>query len=145
MAYCTQSDVEMAAGGAERLLALSDWENLGAIGAANVTSAIAKADAWINTFVHKRYAVDIPAPVPPAIVDLSASEAVFRLKRMRGMVDEDDLAERDERRKLLDDFATGRNTLGVSPMPLKSELVVDNQSARPTDKQVSRLNTKGFW
>ena len=145
MPYCTLADVQMAAGGSDRLRQLSDFEATGAIDPVVVADAIAEADAAIDEYLHKRHRVVLQDPVPDGVQRISASEAVFVMKERRGMVTETDMELHVERGKRLDDIAKGVRTVGVSPLPEKSELIVDRSSARPTDKQVSRLNTRGFW
>jgi len=135
----------MAAGGSQRLLELSDWENDVAINASVVADAIAEADAAIDEYLHKRHRVVLTDPAPEGVRRISAAEAVFVMKSRRGMVTEADMVLHEERGKRLDDIAKGVRTVGVSPLPEKSELVVDRSTSRPTDKQVSRLNTRGYW
>lgn len=144
MAYSTQSDVQTAVGGSDRLLQLSDVTGAGAVDSAYVQRAIDEADGWINTHAQKLYDVPI-APVPSPIRDISANEAGFILKSRRDMATEIDVKRHDERKALLEEFRDGKNTLGVSPRPTKSPLVVDRQTDRPSDKAVSREATKGYW
>ena len=144
MAYCTQSDVQIAAGGPDRLLQLADPSGSGVIDAAYVTRAIEQAAGWIDGFAQKLY--DVPVnPVPPALRDVNADEAVFLLKSRRDMVNELDVKLHDARKELLEQFRDGHNTLGVTVRPTKSALVVDRQTERPSDKAVSREATKGYW
>lgn len=145
MGYSTIADVQQAAGGSKRLRDLSDFESRGAADHAIIEAAIAKADAVINTAVHKRFGVDLSPPIPPAIVALSAEEAVFSMKVDRGMATELDVAMHKERLERIEDFACGESTLGVSPIPGKSEMVVDKSIARSTEKAVARDSMKGFW
>ncbi len=145
MAYCAESDVQMAAGGSTRLRQLSDWENEGDVDSDVVASMISSADAWINEYLQKRHEVALEEPIPDGIRDVSAEHAVFLMKERRDMVTEKDMQMFEHRMKRLDDIAKGVRTVGVNPLPAKSQLVVDNQSDRPTDKEVSRSTTKGFW
>jgi phage gp36-like protein len=82
MAYSAQADVQIAAGGADRLVALADTDGNGAIDAGVVDAAIAEADTLINTFASKRFSVPF-SPTPPAIAALSARMAVRILRRNR--------------------------------------------------------------
>lgn len=144
MAYCTIADVQQAAGGAKRLRELSDFEGRNALDAAIVERAIAKADAVINTYVHRRYGVDLEAPVPHAVTAISAEEAVFSMKADRGMVTEVDMSLHQERLRRLEEFGNGKSTLGVTPMPTKSELVVDRASGPQSDRAIQREKFEGF-
>lgn len=145
--YSSVQDVELAAGGEDRLLALSDWANDGRLGSdaeAAVEDAIGEADAWIDSYVSKRYDVPLET-VPNLIRDISRNEAVFILRSRRSMATDVDMAMHAERERKLKAIEAGETTLGVLPQPTKSSLVVDNQSDRPCTKAVSRENTKGFW
>lgn len=144
MAYSTIADVQQAAGGAKRLLQLSDFDGKNAVDNAIVERAIARADALINVYVHKRYGVDLEAPVPQVVVDLSAEEAVFALKKDRGMLTAEDIELHKERLERLEAIARGQITLGVSPQPAKSELVVDKAIAPTSDIPIRREAFKGF-
>lgn len=144
MAYSTQADVQTVAGGSARLRELSDFENAGAIDSDVVEQAITHADAWINTFVQMRFEVPL-ATTPAAVNALSANEAVYLLKKWRGMSTAEDDDDHTKRELLLTAFANGANVLGISPLPVKSEVVVDAQSDRPSDKAVRRCSLKGFW
>jgi len=145
MPYCTLADVQMAAGGSARLRELSDWEATGAIDPVIVADAIAEADAAIDEYLHKRHRVVLQDPVPEGVRRVSAAEAAFVMRARRGMLTEADMALHEERMKRLDEIAKGVRTVGVSPLPEKSELIVDNASPRPFDKAVSREKLKGFW
>ena len=145
MPYSTTSDVQIAAGGMEKLIELSDQERQDCVDETVVARAIADADAMINTYVHKRYGVDLQAPIPPTVISLSADEAVFRMKTWRNMVSEADMELHQRRVDLLQAFAEGDNTLGVSPQPAKSELVTDRAVTRTSNKAIGREKLKGFW
>jgi phage gp36-like protein len=143
MAYSSQSDLEIAAGGLQRLIALSDFAGTQAVNANVIARAIADADAWINSWVSKKYQVPV-SPVPPDLVRLSSSEAIFLLKQWRSMAAETDVQLHEERERELKDISAGLRTLGVLPQPLRSDLVRDRASAPADDKPVSRDALKGF-
>ncbi len=145
MAYSTQADVQHAAGGAKRLQQLSDFDQKNAIDAAVVAKAIANADAEINEHLHKRYGVTLSNPVPPGIVAISAELAVHDLKKARRMVSDVDMQLREAALERLQGIAKGMTTLGVSPQPEKSELVVDKAIKPDTDVAVRRESLVGFW
>jgi len=144
MAYSSQADVQVVAGGAARLRELSDFENAGAIDPAVVEQAITHADAWIDTFVQMRFAVPLET-TPGAVNMLSANEAIYQMRKWRGMATPEDDDDHEKRETLLTAFANGANVLGITPLPVKSEVVVDAQTDRPADKAVRRCSLKGFW
>lgn len=120
MAYCTQTDVQNAAGGAERLRALVDWDGDTAVDAEPIAQAIADADAWINSYVARKRAVPL-SPAPDIVRLTSAREAVYLLKQARGMaVTEDDKTNHEERERWLEGVAAGKISLGVDPSPAPS-------------------------
>lgn len=143
MAYSTQADVEIAAGGAQRLVHLSDFAGTQNVNVGVVARAIADADAWINSWISKRYQVPV-SPVPPDLIRLSSSEAVFLMKQWRSMAADTDVQLHEERERELKDIADGKKTLGVLPQPLRSDLVLDRASGPADDKPVSRDALKGF-
>lgn len=146
MAYSSQTDVQNRAGGSARLRELSDFENAGSINATIVAAAIAEADAWIDTFVQKRFAVPL-SPVPTSVLMLSANEAVYRMKKWRSQATAEDDEDHIIRRDLLTAFANGANVLGVEPLPAKSKLVADvhlpvSSSAAEDDNSIARQRDK---
>ena len=145
MPYSTIDDVKFAAGGADRLRELSDFDAQGAIDSATVERAIAEADKWINKFVQKRHGLAaLEAVSEETVMEISANHAVFIMKRNRGMLAEEDLVLLEDRKDELDAIATGKRTVGSEPLPDKSELVVDAQTARGDDKAVSREKMEGY-
>ncbi len=142
MAYTTQAAIESAIGvGDLEALSLVD----GATASAVVAFAIAEADAVIDSYAHKRYAVPF-ATVPATVAALSARMAVRILRRDRRMVLTQDAIDEATDRKWLEHLAKGLVSVGVEPSPDASELVVDKAGERsPTLKAVSRDRLKGFW
>jgi len=144
LAYSDTGDVQNAVGGSERLAELTDWDEDEDPDTSVITSIISEADAWIDSFLSKRYSVPIASPVPRLIEAMSANESAFILKRNRSMVTEGDQIHHEERAKMLEDIATGRVTLGVFDQPAKSSLVVDKAFVRPSTLAISREKLKGF-
>ena len=144
MSYSTIADVQIAAGGEARLRELSDVDRTNQVNLAAVESAIVEADAIINSWVHKRHGIDIPAPAPPTIRAISAAMAVYILKtRKANMVSEVDIQLQEQRIEQLRQFSRGETTLGVYPEPAKSEKIIDLASDR-SDLVISRNSLKGF-
>ena len=145
MAYCTSADVQIAVGGAAKLAAVSDQANGGVIDAAVVAAAIAEADALINSYASKRFAVPI-APAPPTFVALSARYSARILRRNRSMQLVADLEEEKADRAWLEDLAAGKVLPGVEPLPAKGSIVVDQVGDRESVRTTTREKTKGgLW
>jgi phage gp36-like protein len=144
VAYAAKTDLELAAGGAVRLLQLADYSGTGVVNADVVASAIAEAESIVNKSIQLRYNVPLLEPVPGAVRALVAREAVWLMKLARDMTTEADLVAHEERRKMLEDIGAGRMSLGVYPSPLKSSAVVDRTSGQDETAAVSRESLKGF-
>jgi phage gp36-like protein len=111
---------------------------------AAVEASIAAADAWIDSHAQHRHRVPFD-PVPQTIRDLSAAEAVYRLKtRRRNMVSDRDHAEHEERLVWLRDLAKGLVSPGTDPRPRRSTSVVPAVLERPETEDISREALKGF-
>ncbi len=139
MAYSVQADLERAAGGSERLKALTDIEGSGQLNTAVMDEAIAEADSWINTYARRRYSVPFD-PVPDSIKRLSAAEAVYRLKAKRSAVDELDQAQHEERIQWLEGLVKGLVDPGVEPPPTRSSAVGPKTIERTSDDSGSRAD-----
>src|SRR5690349_1322724 len=124
MAYSVQADVEIAVGGAARLVQLADYDGNGASDAGVVDAAIAEADALINSYASKRFAVPF-AVAPSTIVRLSARMAARILRRNRQMVLASDVDEEKRDREWLEALAKGDVLPGVEPLPAKGSIVTD--------------------
>jgi phage gp36-like protein len=141
MAYCTQTDIQHAAGGSDRLVELADYDGDGSVDAAVITSVQAEVDGWIDSYFALRYSVPVDSPTS-TVVQLAAAECVYRLKgRRQGLLGDDDRREHDERKEWLLHAAKGL-VRPSDPAPaagdaVRSAVVVNN-------RDVSRANLKGF-
>lgn len=149
MAYCTQSDVQTEVGGSRTLVELADLEDAGAGSgpavAAGVTSAIAEADGYINSYLRQRFSVPLAA-VAPEIAGLSAKWAARVLRRRRYKSQplvEDQEAEKIDR-AWLQLVSDGEIQLSVEPTTAASDIVIDKAAARDSALDVSRERLKGF-
>lgn len=146
MAYSTQQQVQVAVGGSAALRELSDQEDTGAIDVGIVATAIAEADALIDSYINQRY--DVPLnPVPPPIANLSARHAarVLRRNRFKGQPIAEDLDAEAIDREWLDKIANGRVSLGINPTPTKATSVIDKGSVpRDPTFAISMDRLKGF-
>jgi phage gp36-like protein len=124
MPYTTQKDIEVAAGGRDALIALTDQSNTNTTIDLEVLAIFqAKADAFINGYLRARYATPLANP-SREIVDCAAELAVYFLRQARPSVG---LSERDVeahklRLKWLDDVRDGR-IRPDEPLPAKSTAV----------------------
>lgn len=140
MPYSTQADLEIAAGGAHKLVQLADHNGDGVLDAAAVTAAIAEADAEIGAWTRKRWTDSIPLTVK----GLSARMAVRVLRRNRGMLTTADIEQQKFDTELLKSIAKGDAT-AVDENAEASSMVVDKAAPRDTTKTVGREKLKGFW
>lgn len=144
MAYSVTADVQNAVGGAANLAALADHDGDGVADAAVVAAAIAEADALINSYASKRFAV--PFTTTPSTVNaLSARLAARILRRNRQMVLASDVEDEKTDRGWLTALASGGVLPGVEPIPMQGSIVTDKAGDRDPLKIVSREKTRGFW
>lgn len=145
MAYCTQADVEKAAGGAESLVALTDQNGTGAIDPDVLADAIDAAEEWINSYAQRQYKVPFAA-VPDIIKRTCAEEAVYRLKYQRRATTADDTEAHTERLEWLRDLARSRVSVGVDPLPEASSSVVPDVGDRAdVSGAINRDDLGGLW
>jgi phage gp36-like protein len=141
VAYATIDDVKVAAGGASRLVALSDVDKTGRLNTSAVAQALAEAEAAARTKVGFRYG-ESDGPVDPALRSAVAAEAVFILKTRIGMTTDTDMELHKERVAWFDDVGKGRATLGTADV--KSSHVVDAASGGVGDLTNRRERYRGF-
>jgi phage gp36-like protein len=144
VAYSVSADVQIAVGGAAKLLALVDHDANGVADTGVVDAAISEADALINSYASKRFAVPF-ATTPPTIKALSARITARILRRNRTMVLASDVEDEKTDRKWLEQLAAGGVLPGVEPLPSKGSIVTDKAGERDSVKNVSRDKMKGFW
>jgi phage gp36-like protein len=148
MPYALQSDIEFAAGGADRLRQLADFagDNDPVKIAATVARAQIAADSYINPYLANRMATPVTAPWPE-LVTLAAEEAVYQMRRWRGMgyIGQQDVDARKERDATMKLYETGvkrppdpQPAQGSSPQATWVESDVDSAP-------VSRDGLKGVW
>lgn len=144
-AYATQTDLERAAGGADRLVQLADLDANGAGDAAVLSAVIADVERWIDSYLQRRYAVPL-ATVPEVIRRLCAEESVYQLKAGRSAVDQQAQARHEENLRWLEQVAAGAVAPGVDPPPPKSTSVQPESGDRSeVAGAVTRASTEGFW
>lgn len=140
MPYASTTDIQHAAGGADRLVQLADWDSDGVADAAVITAVQAEADGWIDGYLRLRYATPIESPTS-TLVQLAAAECVYRLRRRRQVSTPEDVQEHEERRVQLVDM--GKGVVRPSdPAPAKSDAVRSQVCVNNRDE--SRETLKGF-
>ncbi len=86
MAYCAQADIEKLLTPAQ-LVQLTDDNADGVADAANITEAIAEADAEMDGYLGARYPVPV-SPVPALLRQLSVAISIWRLYSRRSVLNE---------------------------------------------------------
>lgn len=141
--YATTADVQRHAGGAKRLLEISDYDADGTQDTGLVDSAIDSAEAMVNSYARKLYEVPF-VTVPPSIQEVTAGLAVYNLKSWRDALTEADQLKQDARISWLENLAKGLVDPGITPAPPTSGHVAASNTERPSSKAVSRERLKGF-
>lgn len=85
--YVVSADLQSAAGGSVPFTELADLDDDGTADTAVVTQAIERAEARVNGYLRKRYAVPLTAPVPSIVKDLTLDLARYYLASNRGLND----------------------------------------------------------
>jgi phage gp36-like protein len=107
MPYATDADVQFAAGGADRMLQLFDWNNAQTIDAATLARALEHADGIIDAYARRRFQVPILAPSATIRV-FAANLAVHYTRKVRGLITESEAQEIERGHQLwLDRLASG--------------------------------------
>lgn len=150
MAYCTQADVQIAVGGADKLLQLADQAGTGALDAAAVAviaNAITEASAEMASYIGHRISVNAVAAAVPDVVKLKAAAWAARVLRRNlynGQPLQDDLEREATDRKWLEGVATGLYSLGVQPELPQSDIVIDKAGQRDPSLKVSARRLRGY-
>jgi len=136
MPYATQTQIQMAAGGPERLVDLFDWNNDGAADADVIAESQARADGYIDQYLRLRYSTPIASP-SDTLIRIAADECVDWARARRGMsITQDDLERRKDRQHQLEAMRDGK-LRPDEPLPAKSTAMVattvDNCS--PTSRE----------
>lgn len=121
MPYASQTEMEELAGGAERFLELTDWDNNGTVDAGRVISVQEEVDGWIDGFANLLYDTPIANP-NQTLVKLAAAECVYRLKERRGRVTDHDEKKHEERLEWLKLLNAGK-VRPSDPAPARSDAV----------------------
>lgn len=142
MAYTTVAEIKKAIS-EEIVKQLTDDDNIGEIVEANVTAAIARADAEIDGYCAVKYSVPFTT-VPAVVAGLSLDMSLYYLYKRR-TVSEDVQKAYDNAIARLKDIAKGLLSLGVDPPPAAST-TADGAECNKTasDRIFTRDTLKGF-
>lgn len=142
MSYASEDDIEMAAGGADALLALADWDGDGEPDEEVIARAQAAADGVIDGHLRLRMSAadlerlrETPGPL---LSELAAAEAIYWMKKSRNMASAEDIEHRKERERQLDLMRAGQFRPDDKPNPQRATFVEN-------DGPVTRKNTRGMW
>jgi phage gp36-like protein len=145
MTYAAQVDVEVACGGRHHLVQLTDNDNTGELDSTVLATVLAGVDSWIDSALHKRFAVPVASPVPLEITYNCAAETVYRLMLARNTATDDQHKAKDAREAWLTMVAEGRRDLGLQPAPTSSSLSQSRYIERSCAEPISREALKGSF
>lgn len=143
--YTDRNGIVNTAGGEERLVQLSDYDKDGSEDADAINDAINDAEALIDSYARKLFETPFKAPLPPIIVTMAKKLSVYNLKERRGVINDADRIEHEDRIKWLENLAAGKVDPGISPAPGPSGHNRSTATERPSSKRVSRESLKGFY
>lgn len=111
MAYCTQSDL-LEQISEDKLIQLTDDDDLGIIDASAIARAIADADAEIDGYAATRY--DVPfSPVPVSIRKQSVDITIYNLYARRTGAPDDRRTRYNDAIRYLKDLSRGSVSVGA--------------------------------
>lgn len=139
--YVTQAQLVVEAGGADRFIALTDWNNDGVTDADVVAQAMAYVQAWIDGALRVRFATPIANP-DATITQLGSAEMVYWLRSRREMVSQIEIDRHKEREIELQDLATGKRR-PAEPLPPRSTAV--KSAVVDLGGCVNNEKLKGMW
>lgn len=142
MAYATITQIQIAAGGADRLVQVFDWDQDGVADAAVLAQISAEADAWIDSYAGRRFAVPIESPSQVLTLH-AAEEVVYRALVKRGMASTEDDKRHEQRVQWLRDLSSGK-VVPTDPQPTKASTATAAWVDRAED-DASREGWKGLW
>lgn len=138
--YCTPQDI-ITAITEEKVIQLTDDDNVGVVNDVHVTQAITTADAEINGYCAVKYSVPF-VTVPPIINGLSIEIAVYYLHKRRTVPEKIEKAY-DKAVARLKDISRGLLSLGIDPPPAASAGGAESNKT-VNDRIFTRDTMKGF-
>lgn len=147
MAYATQDQIRLAAGGSspagpsDRFVELADWNGDGAVDADVIAEAQLRADGWIDGYLRLRYATPIATP-SDTLIRIAADECVYWMRSKKQQLSQEDMEERKNREHQLEAMAAGK-IRPDEPLPLKSSAVTS--TVVDLGGCITREGLKGMW
>jgi phage gp36-like protein len=141
MAYITTDDLELAAGGAVRLVEIADIDGDGVADPEVLASAISGAQGWIDGYLRARFATPLVSPTP-TVKEQVADEGIYRIIRRRRMLSDQDVVDKTARDVWARDVADGK-IRPDEPNPAPSSAI--RSAFRASTRAVSRETLKGQW
>jgi phage gp36-like protein len=142
VAYASSTELQTAAGGAERLVQVFDWDNDGVADAAVISQVQTEVEGWMDSYIGRRHAV--PLASPSAVTRMhAAEEAVYRARLKRTGVSDEERTAHEGREKWLEMAAKGLVVVS-DPLPAAASTIRSAWVSRDTD-DVSREKMKGAW
>lgn len=143
MPYATTTQLELAAGGADRLVSLTDWDQDGDADADVLAEALSVADGLIDGYLRAR-GYNLPLANPTVSLQrVAAQEAIYWLRTQRGGASGDHVARHEENMAWLRDVAKGAVRVDEPSAP--EAMTTRSAWVEPaSDKAVSRESLKGF-
>lgn len=146
MAYASQSDIQLAAGGFERFRDLVDFDGDGIIDPDVVARAQAAASSFIDPYLANRFGTPVASPWPE-LVTLAAEEAVYQIRGWKGMRGQmpNEAEDRKLREATLELYQKGIKR-PPDPQPVASSAPQSAWVESDIDTApVSREGLKGVW
>jgi len=147
VAYCTQSDLELAVGGVANLVRLLDKDNDDVADEDAVTACLARATSEIDSALQIRHQLPLAEPYPPILITHAATLAAYYAHQYgtdgQGVPQRVVEAAKDAR-DWLDMLAAGTRTVGTVVKPTAGQEVAQVDT-NPTGGWVTRQSLRGFW
>lgn len=142
MSYATDTQIELAAGGQDRLVALADWDGDQVVDADVITRAKEAADGLIDGYLRLKLGADdlarVRATPTVTLSSIAAAEAVYWMKSSRNMAGPDDVEQRKERERQLKLMNAGSFRVDDAPKAQRAAFIEN-------DGEVTKKNTRGMW
>jgi len=142
MSYASTTDIELAAGGADALIALADWDADGEADESVIARAQEAADGLIDGHLRLRLSTAVldtlRAEPTPTISEIAAAEAVYWMKKSKNMASPEDVEHRKERERQLNLMRDGQFRPADDPSPQRATFVENCGD-------ITRKNTRGMW
>lgn len=141
MTYSSQTDVQIAAGGAANLLSLTDQDGAGVLNLTVLAKFQAKADSTINGYLRLKYSTPLASPTEE-IRDCAAALTAYYLREAKQQLTPHEIDAHKARILWLEAVRDGKVRID-EPSPVKSTAV--RSAIVPLGGSVTRETLKGQW